>query len=372
MNYFSIPADFNRETIDNICILNSKNKYNKVSEVYGQATEGLSFLFSGRTKRSIPSISLSDLANYILCLDNKGIKFNYTLNPSCSGNYEFSKEGIQNILSILRDLNNIGVHSLTLASPSLIEIVNYSEYKFEIKTSAICEVTSPRKALFYKNMGASRVVIDPDITRDFDKISNICSEFGDGIEIIINNNCLRNCSYKMFHYNHDAHCLKSNDSQDILDYYNNRCSLQKAKDISSYMRMNWIRPEDIAYYKNCGISNYKIQGRQNVLKGNLLKTLEAYFSGSFDGNLCDLIMLFAPYNSFYPYIDNKALNGFIEKFYENKDFCKEKCSKCNYCYSAALKCMNIEKTEQLYNKALIFYKNLDLFYTSLENECNLK
>ena len=71
------------------------------------------------------------------------------------------------------------------------------------------------------------------------------------------------------------------------------------------IRLNWIRPEDLHYYYELGIRHFKIQGRQNVVTGDVVKTLRYYIDEDFNGNLYDLITLFSPYNAFQPYMDNK-------------------------------------------------------------------
>lgn len=364
MKYFSIPADFKLETIEKIYILNKDSINSKVIETYGQVAVG-EIVSSGRVTEVLPKIDYYQLEEYVSFSRERGIDFNYTLNPSCMGNFEFSKKGIKSINKLLQKLSSIGVKSLTITMPSLMELVSASNLGFRIKASAICEITSPSKALFYKELGAERVVLDPDITRDFVNIKNICQSFGSGVEIIINNVCLKNCSYKMFHYNHEAHCNSNNSEQTIKDYYFNRCSMQKASKLANSIKLNWIRPEDINYYMNSGIQHFKIQGRQNVLKGDIIKTLEYYFREDYDGNLFDLITIFAPYNSFQPFIDNKKLDGFVRGMYENPGLCSNVCLKCNYCDSYAQKAMEVSIAEEKNNQALNFYREYDEYSKSI-------
>lgn len=366
MKLFSIPADFKQETIDGLYQLNSSYTDSKVIETYGQLTDGM-ILNSGRIIDALPKVNLNMLERYVKHSKQRGIEFNYTLNPACMGNFEFSTEGVVEINLLLQQLYNIGIRLLTVTTPSLIELIKASGFKFEIKASAICEITSPSKSLFYKNIGVNRVVVDPDITRDFEKLENICKTFGTGVEIIINNVCMKNCAYKMFHYNHEAHCTNNNPLQLVKDYYFNRCSMQKAGEFKNAIKLNWIRPEDLKHYYNIGISHFKIQGRQNVVQGNILATLQHYFDESFDGNLFDLITIFAPYNAYQPRIDNAKLDGFIDAFLNNPSFCRDMCSSCGYCEKFAYKAMNIESVTELNKKAIEFYRGYDR-YTKLVND----
>ncbi len=359
MKLFSVPSDFKKETINKLYELNKKYTDCKVIETYGQVTIG-NFINSGRVIDTLPKADINQLEDYVKYSLERGIKFNYTLNASCLGNHEFTEKGRNEILQLIDNLEQIGIEDLTVTTPAIMELINANGKKFNIKTSAICEVMSPSKALFYKELGAKRVVPDPDITRDFEKLKNIAQVFGDGVEIIINNMCLKNCAYKMFHYNHESHsCEGSNNS--VKDYYFNRCSMQRAGKVRNLMRVNWIRPEDLKYYYAIGIRHYKIQGRQNVCYGNLPKMVEAYFQEEYEGNLFNLITIFAPYNSFNPYVDNKKLDGFIKPFVENSSFCKDICEKCKYCDTYMRKSMDIAKVEEINQKALSFYSEYDKY-----------
>lgn len=372
MKYFSIPADFKIETIDKIHNLNLNYRDSKVIETYGQITIG-EFVYSGRVSDVLPEVDYNKLKEYIIYSKEKGIDFNYTLNPACLGNFEFSKKGIYELSEFLKRLANIGVRNLTLTSPSLMELVAASNLDFNIKASAICEITSPSKALFYKNLGCQRVVVDPDITKEFGKLRNISEALGEGVEIIINNVCLKNCAYKMFHYNHEAHCNLHNPDQGIKDYFFNRCSIQKASSFINPIKLNWIRPEDLNYYEKSGIQYFKIQGRQNIIKGDIVRTLQCYFKESFDGNLFDLITIFAPYNSFQPYIDNKMLNGYIKGMFENTNLCNDSCYKCNYCLTYAQKSMRRELVEEKNEQAIKFYRDFDEYSKNIyENQKKIK
>ncbi len=356
---FSIPSDFKEETINCLEKLNKEKEGKaKIAETYGQATE-TEIQSSGRVTEALPKVTLRTLEDYVKYSRDRGIGFNYTLNPACFGNYEFSLKGIEQLLRFLRTLHNIGIQSLTVTSPAIFEIVSGSGLPFKLKASAICEVASPDKASFYKKLGADRIVLDPDITRNFKVIKNIYRAVGDASEIIINNVCYKNCPYKMFHYNHEAHCHSRHGEQDIKDYYTNRCSLQKAGGVMHPIRLNWIRPEDLHYYYELGIRHFKIQGRQNVVTGDVVKTLRYYIDEDFNGNLYDLITLFSPYNAFQPYMDNKSLDGYIGKFI--KQPCDDLCGECGYCENFAEKSMEKAKVLEINKNATTFFKEFDTY-----------
>ena len=364
MIYFSVPADFLLSTLEKIDQLNKIHKDCRVAEVYGQITIG-DILSSGRVINVLPQVDLNKLAHYVDQAKKYGIEFNYVLNPSCFGNQEFSSAGIKQVKMLLQNIWDIGIKNITLASPALIEISIATNLNFDIKASTICEINSPAKASFYKKLGVKRIVVDADITRSFVKLRDICKVFGEGVEIIANNVCRKNCPYKMFHYNHEAHST-SQSMQTIKDYFANRCLYENASDDTSYMKLNWIRPEDLHFYESCGINNFKIQGRQYILTSDMIKTVQSYFERSYDGNLYDLITLFSSHNSNQYFIDNKKLNGFIDKFYEEPDFCHDLCEECNYCFT--FDCTDHKKIERINSLVRRTLKEKDGFTRMITNK----
>jgi len=360
MNHFSVPSDFKDKTIERLSKLNRESGGSKVIEVYGQITEG-GFKASGRITDMVPKVTERQLIEHISVCEKNGIGFNYVLNPACTGNAEFNVHTRREISSFARMLIDYGVRRFTLTSPALVELILSIDSKAEIKISAINEINAPLKSLFYKNLGAKRIVADPDINRDFNKLKNIASTFGGGVEVIVNILCYRDCAYKMFHYSHESHCETTEERETITSYFFNRCYLQKAAAPENLLKINWIRPEDLHLYNRAGIYHFKIQGRQNIINGDIVKCLKAYFNGSYNGNLMDLITIFNPYNSFQPYIENKKLNGFLEPFFNTDNFCSQICGKCRHCLTYSHICMNIRETEDLNNKARLFYSGIDRY-----------
>lgn len=357
MKVFNIPADFKCETIVRYKELNNREIGIMVNETYGQLTYGY-LVNSGRIKTLLPEIDIRMLEKYVDYSIKNGIKFNYTLNPACLGNIEFTRNGIKELKRLLQDLSNIGIKDLTITSPALIELVQMSDLEFDLKVSAISHVDSITKLDFYKKMGVKRVVIEPDLHRNFNMIMEMAQFFGDGLEIIVNDLCYKNCPYKIFHYNHEAH---GNDYEgQVSNYFFMRCGMQKSGDFANYLKLNWIRPEDIKLYEKLGIHNFKIQGRPYIDKGNIIKVLMSYAQEKFDGNLLELLHLFAPYDAVHqPYIDNKALEGFVEGFYSEKVRCSNICGSCGYCNNFAKKSIKepIEKLES----AMKYYHAQDQF-----------
>lgn len=345
MYYYSIPCDFKIETLRRIRELNEISSDHQVIDVYGQLTQGYSHP-SGRSSSALPQIDITQFKEYVKCCIDCGIRFDYTLNAPLM----LDKSDRIKISELVLEVLETGIRHFTVAIPELMQIIWKEEPQAKIKASAICEIMTPDKARYYKDLGINEIVVDPDINRNFRRLKQICNIFGDGVQVLVNNTCICNCPYKMFHYNQEALNIGA-------DEYYYRCAIQKASGLDPFIRMNWIRPEDTVIYHQRGIHYFKIQGRNNLKNAELCKTIQYYFEQDFDGNLMDLITLFHPYNHFQPYVSNKLLNDFLSPFYTKADFCTLECVTCGYCKKAAEKCMNAADTLKINQKAVLFYQS---------------
>ena len=332
MKRFTVPADFKIETIEKYIQFNETAKGACVFETYGQMTNG-GITASGRINASLPQIGLNELEKYVAFSKKHNIEFNYTINPSCMGNLEHSIEGQSKILELVNQLWNMGVTTFTVAIPGVMELIRYSKPQSRIVASTICEVNSLSKAHFYKQLGVGRIVVDTDINRNLPLIQAMTNSCGNILEIIVNNLCIYNCAYKMFHYNHDSHCTGSMKGS---TFFTSRCITQKHRQMENILKCNWIRPEDINKYESCGIEYFKLQGRPNVLHGQPWKSVYAYSNGYYYGNLCDVLTLFSPSIN-GTYIDNQALDGFLDNFCACRTDKYYSCDDCTYCKQYALK-----------------------------------
>jgi len=360
MKYFTVPADFKKETIDEYVKLNNLYKDSQVIETYGNLTLGEN-LGSGRVIKGLPEIDLFDLQEYIEYSRQKNIEFNYTLNIPFIQNKEFTKDGLIRIKKFLKTLYEIGVRSLTISMPSLIETVKLSEYNFKIRLSTICHITNANKAIAYKRMGIDRIVLDESLHKDFYTLKSIVDIVGDKVEIIVNSMCHRNCIYRFFHYNQTGGDSIGTSNEIAVNFFEHKCLLQRYENVSELLKLGWVRPEDLKYYTRVGIHYFKLQGRQHVLKGGHIKALEHYLKEDYDGNLMELLDMFNQRYSFNVYLDNKKLDGFIKPYYEKENFCKYNCTKCRYCEAFASKCMDIKKAEEVIDLAKKFYSDYDQF-----------
>lgn len=358
MKFFSLPADFKKETIDQYHKLNMQYRDSKVVETYGQITIG-NTIGSGRASDLIPKIDMSMLEKYVEYSKSKNIGFNYTLNATCLGNAEFTVEGMKKIDKFLDELYDIGIDSITVALIPLIEYIRLVKPHFKVRVSTLSEITNTNKAVSFSKLGTERIVLDESINRDFDTLKSITGSVNSEVEIIVNVICHKNCIYRMFHSNQASHDnLIGNQS---VTYYSHRCMLKRIEEVGNLMRMNWVRPEDLKYYSQIGIKYFKIQGRQAVHNGDPVRVAESYMKEYYDGNLMELLDCFSPTNAFQIHMDNRKLDGFIKPYIENPNFCKNDCTRCNYCDKYALNSVNCNEAKKVFSHAKEFYAQYDQF-----------
>ena len=82
----SVPADFKNDTLNEYKRLNQQYSDSKVYETYGEITIDNKF-GSGRAADLLPKVDIQKLRVYIDYSHQVGIKFNYTFNTTCLGNF---------------------------------------------------------------------------------------------------------------------------------------------------------------------------------------------------------------------------------------------------------------------------------------------
>lgn len=329
--FFSIPADFKKDTVLKLAELEKKYPGNKIREVFGNLSGSKWPSGHGFLKSQHYLDSLVELKEYIDRLSAYGIDFNYTFNAACLENGDILKAPLEEIINYIGDLVAVGVKRITLASPALIAAVRKHYPELKITASAITHVDSVIKSKWLQELGVQTIVFDEDITRNIKRIRSIASHTDMDTEIIVNSKCTFNCLYRNFHYNSVCHNFPY-DSRIVFSYGGN-CAALRHNNPVEMIKALWIRPEDLAAYEEIGVTVFKIIGRERLSDIDLLKMVETYFSRSYDGNLIDLIFGFATTVK-HLYIDNKCLDGFIDKFFKEDIDCLSKCTpdQCTHCY----------------------------------------
>ena len=339
MSSFSIPADFQASTMEEIGKRNEKWEM-PIKDVYGSLNP--SILGSGRRSSVLRPIKIDVLKKYIEVCNQHDVQFSYTLNFNCASNMEFTAKRKKEIIKFLQKLNSIGVKKFTTALPSIIELINYAAPDAKVSVSVVSNVDSIGRLKHYQSLkNVNRIMVPEYMNRKVAKLEKLIAygktqgyDFG----TIVNGLCLIDCPHREFHYSFHSHAIGNTDYQPF-DYYGLRCHSFKLDNPEEVLKMGWIRPEDLKHYVNLGVSVFKIAGRE-MAKPDFLRVVDIYNQGTYDGNLWEFFRCFSsPPNSSEKLdlakmfdIQNKELGQFTKRFFESKSFCSTKdCETCNYC-----------------------------------------
>jgi collagenase-like PrtC family protease len=360
-----------------------------VYEVYGKLTRD--YFGGGRPSFYLPEIGRPELERYVAHAHRHGIEFNYLLNASTMDNKEFTREGQRQIDELLEWIDGIGVDSVTVATIYMLRLVKRRHPRLKARVSSHRFTDNARKVRFWVDNGADTIVVsETNIHREFKVLEAMQKAAGDTeLSLIVNNWCRQDCAIAGNH----AVTLSSASQQKSrgypLDYCSLRCNEIRLNEPVSYLRANWIRPEDLPVYEQMGYHNFKIVER-NTPTELLLMRVQAYAQRRYEGNLLNLVQNYAyPEEVFgkkareayslkrmvkyfvkpgglnllklpqlitfgrkgsllYPrtapnpvQIDNRSLDGFIDRF--KKQSCLDvDCEECRYCHRWAERCVKID------------------------------
>lgn len=353
-----------------------------VLELYGKLRQDA--IGGGRAPYQLAHVSRKQLARHVKEAHEAGIGFNYLLNSSCLGNREITRRGQRDIDKLLAWICAIGVDSVTVAIPYLLKLIKTRYPQLKVRISLFAGVDRVRKAQMWEDLGADCIVLDSIlVNRELKTLEKIRKSVGCDLELLVNNNCLMGCALSPSHMNTIAHSAQSchENKGFFIDWCYLQCTEMKLRDPVNYIRSEWIRPEDLHVYENLGYDRFKIVER-DIPTEMLVMRVKAYAERRFDGNLLDLIQPFGfkgikKSDRYYRRglgwllrflvrpglvnplrmlllkrladlrcmtrlvedqqpvtIDNRALDGFIERFREAG--CRDvNCPECRWCHKFA-------------------------------------
>jgi collagenase-like PrtC family protease len=298
---------------------------------------------------------------YIERAHSAGLEFDYILNAPSMGNMEWDEDTHQELLEHLRWITSIGVDSVTVTIPYLIELIKRQFPRLKIRVSTIAHVSSVARAKFFESLGADSITLDININRDFKLLQAIKNAVSCELIVLLNNLCLYQCPYEYYHHDSLGHASQRYNPLNgyYVDYCVLRCTLDRLCDVSQIIKCRWVRPEDIHVYEEIGIGMFKTSGRSMPTE-RIFDTVTAYSSRHYQGNLYDILNVITPkiesINSALPgvqnnvigpppkfYIDNQALEGFMDFF--RKQNCLSGCGHCDYCQRIASKVIQFDREE---------------------------
>ncbi|MGA2671031.1 MAG: U32 family peptidase [Dehalococcoidia bacterium] len=298
---------------------------------------------------------------YIEQAHSAGLKFDYILNAPSMSNMEWDENTHQELLMHLDWISSIGVDSVTVTIPYLIELIKRQFPNLKIRVSTIAHVNSVARAKLVESLGADSITLDINVNRDFTLLKAIRNAVSCELTILMNNLCLYQCPYEYYHHDGQGHASQSYNPLGgyYVDYCVLRCTLDRLCDISQIIKCRWVRPEDIHVYEEIGMDMFKISGR-SMPSERIVHAATAYSSRHYEGNLYDILNIITPKNGFINsalpgvqnngngslpkfYIDNQALEGFMDFF--RKQNCPSGCGQCNYCQRIADKVIQFDRDE---------------------------
>jgi collagenase-like PrtC family protease len=282
--------------------------------------------YIGTGRSNLASPQLEEIAAQTEYAHKNGVKMELVLNSSCMGGRQLTPEGYRTNHWYIEKLADMGVDSIVVADPYLVETIARDFDDVMVVVSVLAFVDSPQKAEMFVNLGADSIVIDSNVNRHFDVLHAIRDSVDCELKLLVNEGCLYRCPFRYAHFNFFSHAFGPEPRPNVLDdYYYYKCLELRIENPEQIMKSPWIRPEDLKLYSDI-TDVYKIGGRTHFVEW-ILNCVNAYSNESYDGNLMDLLDCTKDLKDLF-YIPNKSLDGILEKQWMN---CKKVCGKCGYC-----------------------------------------
>ena len=358
----------------------SKINYPEVASIY--AGEGNAPIGSGRAPLVIKSVNENQIRKCIKKAHEQGMEFDFTLNSGCLSNKEYTKEGHKEIVEYLERIDELGVDSITVTLPSIINIARKYVPRIKIKVSTFQKIASVEMAKRFEDMGVDAIMLAENCNRDFRLIETIRKAVDCKLVLIANVGCIYNCPNSHSHITSTSHSCEYDKKQSIFTIipHSAECMLRKLNNPIEIVKAPYIRPEDVHYYEDLGVDMLKICDRHTRTE-IMEHRVKAYIKRNYNGNLLDLIGQKSERKSdeinqeefqkllmqsedcakktieYFEYfnfsiseliqIDNKKYpEDFLEWFKKN-DCIRSNCDNCCYCKKLAEKVMNVDKKKTI-------------------------
>jgi collagenase-like PrtC family protease len=317
-----------------------------------------------RSPLQLPEVTEDQIVDHVEAAAAAGIKFVYVLNATCTANRELSEDGRWELLQRCQWLKEIGAAGVVLANPLSMEIVRHSFPELELHVSVLAEVESPNAARFYDELGASVIHLAPQVNRDLPRLRAIREVASCRLSVLVNEGCLLECPLRRYHAHVLSHSAESVRGGYHVDYCYYQCSLAKVSDPAHYLRMPWIRPEDLGVYEDEGVDIVKVAGREKMGDGPashsdwIVSVAESYAGGRSD-DVAALLVGLEPVQPLFAEghgggtrvrIESAKLDGFLDFFADGR--CDLDCHRCRYCDKWAARAVTVEGDTGVYRREL--------------------
>lgn len=319
-----IPAKFDdKDYLKKINALNEKYQDSgiRVDETYGCIP--VSVIGNARPADELPDVSMDYLKKFIEEGKAYGIGLDYTMNSIWSEGIEFSDDGRKKIVSEIRNLVTLGVEKVSVSSPGIHKILRNNFKDLEITVSINNCVDSVHAVKRWEKERVGKIVLSRHINREFELLQVLRAQSVVELELLLNSMCNLHCSLHQYHNLINGCRSNKNGDKLISKYPQNQCIYNMLSNPVEMICSAWIRPEDVHFYEKMGFHSFKLDGRC-LSAEDVLYTAEAYLKRYYEGNFFNL---FDFYNDrqeqpFHLSLDNRELDGFLEKMIEKKGSCR--------------------------------------------------
>lgn len=356
MNKFKCGTNFDFELLDKIAEQNELHENAKVTELYGSIRKHAEL--AARPDFRLPDVTENELEAYVKAALDRGIKFEYTLNSinPYGSRVELDKR-IDYIKALVRRLYNMGVYRVSVANPMLLEIINYVQPCPQIEISTVAHIDTVTQIKYYHDTyGSTKVCANLNKNRDFvwlKAAAKWCKANGVELELMANEFCgVGNDTYATHCVYRDSCYIchstdKTEEDAKLINWYPMRlCTRGRNKNPANWLKMRFIRPEDLQQYNLIGINMFKLTGRTGSTD-YIMKMLKAYMDCEWHDNLLGLwkpleSIIHDKSEDFTAYdIPNDKLEGFIDFFVDghccDNEVCGETCKYCDKFYERHVK-----------------------------------
>jgi collagenase-like PrtC family protease len=338
-----------------------------ISEIWaGVYMPGKSNFGSGRFQKTSfdKIIDYDNLGKDFEKAKSLGLNLSFLLNPACSGNVEFTKQGMKEIKLIASFLKDYKVDYITLGQPFLAKAFKKLSPDTKIKLSSHYNCNSIGKFKFLlDDLDIDIVIVSQFANKNFRLLKKITQTWNpERFEIMCTVPCIMGCPIRNWHAQFYGHSTLLEDEDYIPPYVPCLSETHHNKNIA--VSAMFVRREDIKYYQRIGINKFKIGERRDPTESNI-KCAEYYTN-----EISDYIPFFRK-SKVLNKINLKAMDGFYDYFFDEKcDGTKYNCHDCNHCDEYAEKVfthtkkdieeLGIPETKEYFNNILL-KKWLDKF-----------
>lgn len=289
----------------------------KVTAVFGCRQQQI--IGHGRAPDDVPAVTDEQIIRHSAVSRRSGLEFLYLLNGRCDHlQIEAPEVRSQLIADIDWIVQCVRATSVVVADQRVARMVRsrYSRDVVGIRVSTIAAVMRPEDLEPWLPLDIDGVVLHHDVARDFDLLQHFATTLKTQapethIELLLNESCLHGCASRDAHY---ARLART--SLGYIEGFQQNCNLPKFQDPSLLLSANWIRPEDVTFYRSLGIRRFKVAGREMSAPW-LDRAVHAYVNGSYRGNLVDLLTMTPPglgvHASDVFFLDNRCLSGLLDR-----------------------------------------------------------